>query len=55
MCCMWFDGRVNPFGRVKVADVTRETLVFIPLLSPAAHSPLVLSRVDALVVCRSHG
>jgi hypothetical protein len=55
MCCMCFDGRVNPLGGVKAADVTRETPVFIPRLSPAACSPLVLSRVDVLMVCRSHG
>lgn len=55
MCFMCFDGRVNPLGRVKAADVTREALVFMPLLSPARYRFLVSSHVNVLVVCRSHG
>ena len=55
MCSMRFDGRVNPLGRVKAADATREALVSIPLLSPVPYSFLVARRVDVLVICWSHG
>jgi hypothetical protein len=55
MGCMCFNSRVNPLGRVKAADATREARVFIPLLSPAPYGFLVARHVDVLVVCRSHG
>ncbi len=55
MCLTCFDGRVNALGRVKAADVTREALVFIPLLSPAWYRLPAPSRADVLVVRRSHG
>jgi len=55
MCLMRFDGRVNPRGRVKAADVTREALVLTPLSPPARYQLLVPSRVNVLVVCRSYG
>ncbi len=55
MSCMGFDSRVNPLGRVKAAEVMRGALVIIPLPPPASYRLMVPSRVDVLVVCRSHG
>jgi hypothetical protein len=55
MSLMCFDGRVNLLGRVKAAEVMRGALVIILLPSLAPYPLLVPSRVDVLVVCRSHG